>query len=204
MHPMTPDDFAWMRRLMLRLDRIIRKRDATDEELDTIRWHFEAFLQEHNQAAQGDGRPAWQDVSAANCKRVQLLEKAREEYASNGAAALKLVPMANGDWSILIDQHRLKLPPQLGMLLRILVDPDVPSPDNLVGWQSRRQVRDALGAASGHTVSDHALTGLIWRLRNALEQQADLHRDFVMVNPSLGLRFALQKKSGEIPPSVSP
>ena len=201
---MTPDDLAWLRRLMLDLDRVVRKWDATEVGLDSIRWYIEAFIQEYNQAAPGDRRPGGQDILAASRKR-ELLEEARARYAAIGATDLKLVPLPGGAYSVLIDgQHRLKLPPQLAALLRVLARPDGTSPDALVAWKSRAQVRDALRAASGRIVSDHALTELVWRLRKELWLQANLHRDFVMVHPALGLRFALQQKHSATTASVSP
>jgi hypothetical protein len=182
---------------MLRLDRAIRKRDANEEEMDTIRCYIEAFLQKHDNVAPADGRIAGQEILADSRRRKQL-EAARVEYAANGAKDLKVVPLPSGAFDVLIDgQHHLKLAPQLGVLLQILVESDGASVDALVPWKSRSRVRAALSAVSGRMISDHGLTQLVSRLRKELFLQANLHRDFVAVHPSLGMRFALQQKTGE-------
>jgi len=194
---MNADEFAWLQQLLLRLDRAIRKWEAAEEEVDVIRCYVMAFLRQHEPAPRRKRRPVGQDPSEAIADAVAR-EKAQKAYAAAGAAELKMFELRNGDYEFLIDGHQLKLPPRLAALLIALARPDSTSGaslDALVPWKSREYVRQALAPKGQPPIRTHALNGLVSRLRKALQFQIKFHRDFVVVHPVHGLRFAVQKKA---------
>lgn len=194
---MIADEFAWLRQLLNRLDRAIRKWEAAEEEVDSIRCYLDAFLNQHDPATRRERPPAGRDPFEV-IDDVVAREKAKKDYAAAGAAELKVSELSNGDYEFRIDGHRLKLPPRLAALLQVLARPDGtsdPSPDALVPWKSRLQVRIALATELGDPITDHALNGLVFRLRQELQLQIKFHRNFVMVHPVHGLRFAVQQKA---------
>ena len=195
MNPLHPDS---ARSVVRRLSVLLRKFDALETEIDCLRQDLEALLAERAEPPAMAGHRAPGAILAASRHRAQQAQ-AREHYAAAGAKEIKLITLPNGAYSVLIDgQHRLKLPQRLGALLQILTQPDGASPDALVGYKSRPKVRAALHAACGCPIADHALTELVHRLRAQLGLQANLHRNFIMVHPGLGLRFALQQGTASV------
>jgi len=122
-------------------------------------------------------------------------ERVQTAYAAAGAAAMQVYELSDGDYEFLIDGQRLKLPPRLAALLNELARPDGTSSDALVPWKSREHVRQALAPKAGPPITNHALNGLVSRLRHELHDQIKFHRNFVMVHPVHGLRFAVQRKA---------
>jgi hypothetical protein len=194
---MIADIFPWIRQRLERLDRALRKWEAVEVEIDAIRCEMEALLGLHDQAPRRE-RPSVGPNASATILEVVEWEKAQTAYAAAGAAELKVSELSNGDYEFRIDGHRLKLPPRLAALLQVLARPDSTSgtsPGALVPWKSRLQVRIALATELGHPISDHALNGLVFRLRQEIQLQIKFHRNFVMVHPVHGLRFAVQQKA---------
>ncbi|HTZ19311.1 MAG TPA: hypothetical protein VMC06_00385 [Opitutaceae bacterium] len=193
---MIADEFARLRQLLRGLKRAVGKREAAEEEIDSFICYLEAFLIQYDRVPSGGLPLVGPTVSMIVDSLTQ--EKARQDYAAAGAAELKVFELPNGDYEFRIDGHRLKLSPRLGALLKILaraVSPDGASPDALVPWKSRLQVRLALATKLGQPITNHALNGLVFRLREELRLQINLHRDIVRVHPVHGLRFAVQRKA---------
>jgi hypothetical protein len=192
---MIADEYAWLRQLLHRLDRALGKWGAVEEEIDTIRCDLQAVLRQSDPATPSGRRPVGHDLWATLRQREQQ-EKARVQYAATGAKALDVNSLPGGAYEFIIDgQYRLKLSPRLAALLQVLIQPEGASPDALVSWKSRTKVRRTLAPKSGLPITEHALNGLVSRLRKELQFQINFHRNFVMVHPAHGLRFAVQKKA---------
>jgi len=187
---MIADHNAWLWRIMNRLDRVLGKWSAVEEEIDAILCDVRAVLRQSGQEPPSERSLVGQDVVTI----IREREKAREQYAATGAKAIELKSLLGGAYEFIIDgQYRLKLPPRLAALLQILIQSGGASTDALVTWKSRLQVRRALAPKSGLPITEHALNGLVSRLRKELQRQIDFHRNFVQVDPVHGLRFAVQK-----------
>jgi len=81
-------------------------------------------------------------------------------------------------------------------LLRILACDGGRRLDELVGWKSKAQIREALKKLCGSASTPHGLDQLIYNLRIEFAQ-AGLDPDLIQSDPRLGRRLALRRPSAK-------
>ena len=119
-------------------------------------------------------------------------ERLLEAEAFRGVAAFEFQRHATGSAHVQIgDGAPMKLAPGQANLLETIAG-NRPSDDHLVGWHPFDEVAARIGALEPRTVSRHALTQRIWRLREALDK-AGVNWRYVQVHPQKGVRFALRR-----------
>ncbi len=151
--------------------------------------------------------PGDQATAAAAQETARTLARTEElmaAEAARGAAHIDILPLPDGWARVSIDGRTAKLPPMLASLFAVLIADVPPGDDEFIAWKGEQQVRKMLSKISGNPVSGHSLTNLVSRLRRALRQQANLHRNFVQRHPQRGLRFALRRQGFESGEGVNP
>jgi hypothetical protein len=122
---------------------------------------------------------------------------------STGAFAVALTPRHDGSAVVRIDEGKpFILPPMLADLLSILCMDVGPSGDSFVEWKSLDHVAILLAKKTGKDVTKHALTQLVWRLRQVLFQQGGLNPFLLQSHRRKGLRFALKRQITPVSESV--
>ncbi len=179
------------------LREITRGLDRTSEKID----QYEVALQEAL-------KPYWeaghQHGVSMPWPRAEMIAKFKEVLASavkaaEGVFELKLDWRPPG-WAVArIDGKEVRLAPSVASLLEVLAADNGRSIDALDGWKTREEVKQQLEKRTGRQTSDHALNTLVWRLRQALWQQAGLHKESVQINPRKHwLRFALKRTRADV------
>jgi hypothetical protein len=107
---------------------------------------------------------------------------------------LGLARMEGGGAAVTIDGgKRIALPPTLAELIAILAADEGESPDELVAWKSFDRVCELLEKRLGRKYDHHAVSQLLWRLREALEA-VNYDRRLVESAPAVGARLRLKRR----------
>lgn len=118
-----------------------------------------------------------------------------DAYAVRGAESFDLLPNGDGTFKALIDGRPLILQPRLAELLRALAENSGPSDDHLVARKKVSDVIQRLENIFGVRITPEILSNDLYKLRNELEEQANLSRKFIQRNRVGEIRFALQRKA---------
>ncbi len=95
-----------------------------------------------------------------------------------------------------------RLPPDLAVLLAVLVEDDGKSDDALVPWKSYRDIGRRFLEKRGKRInSKHVLQNAVYRLRERLKEQK-LNPLLVQYNPRRGYRFAVRKRTPDLSPAA--
>ncbi|MGA2267807.1 MAG: hypothetical protein ABSH44_04980 [Bryobacteraceae bacterium] len=110
----------------------------------------------------------------------------------------QIVGAENGPAVVTLDNAKqVTLPRTLAVLAAILASDEGGSPDDLVAWKSFERVGELLKKRLGRsTFNHHALSQLLWRLRESLGNVAADGRRLVQSVPALGVRLRLQRRPG--------
>ena len=107
----------------------------------------------------------------------------------------RMEEVGNGRFVATFDNAmRVALSATLGELSAILAVDDAASPDDLVGWKSFQRLADSLGKRLGRKLSRHALSQMLWRLRESFAA-ASLERRLIDSAHGLGARLRLKRTS---------
>jgi hypothetical protein len=159
---------------------VIKDVERLDEKVDKVRWD----LYEIEKALQELSGPDPPRPPRATPKGpAPTVENFRVEEGGHGRV---IVTLDNA--------KQVTLPPALAALIAILAADEGTSPDHLVAWKSFDRLAELLEKLLGRQFSAHALSQLLWRLRESLDA-ADLDRDLIESLPGLGARLRLKRQS---------
>lgn len=159
-------------------ERLGERRRKDQEEIEELCWILYKFENLLQQRAHLDPPPAATPKGPA-----PTVEDLRMEEVGQGRA---VVTFDNA--------KRVNLSPTLKALIAILAADEGVSPDALVAWKSFERLAELLEKRLDRKFSDHALSQLLWRLRESLGA-AGLDRDLVESRPGLGARLRLKRGS---------
>jgi len=109
------------------------------------------------------------------------LQEFRVEIAANGKVTVTFG-----------DGKQVDLPPALHALFTALAEDAGPSADDLVAWKSLKWLAASLKSRLHREVSPHALSQLLWRLKNLLEQKG-CGKGLIESVPGAGARLRLKR-----------
>jgi len=159
----------------------IKDVERLDEKVDKVRWklyRLEKLLEER----EGPDPPHPPPVATPKGP-APTVQDLRIEEVGHGRA---VVTFDNAT--------RVTLSPTLKELTAILAADEGESPDELVAWKSFERLTERLEKRLGRKFSDHALSQLLWRLRESIAA-AGLDRRLIESVPGQGARLRLKRKS---------
>jgi hypothetical protein len=121
-----------------------------------------------------------------------------QQEAVAGARSVKITPLTNGAARIQIDgRPEISLPPAVAALLQILKADFGPQTDQMVGWKTIADIKQALLKRTGGAFTDRAAKQLVYRLRRKFEEHGE-NKFLIQSRRKLGYRIALRRGDGTL------
>jgi len=115
--------------------------------------------------------------------------------AAAGVRELVIKRHADGSARVSVDGGKaFSLPPALGDLLAVLAVDSGLTADQLIGWKTLDEVTILLSRKTGRTLSRHAVSQTVYRLRKAVFERGGVNPYLIQTSRRHGLRFALQQR----------
>lgn len=182
-----------------RLSRLLRhlQRDIARAEERADEIAFEIVALQRAVRADATGRLSKIAGEALQLARDARRRRRRQEAIRNaavcGARKVDIRMMARGGAAVRFDDGKaIDLPRTVASLLRVLVYAAVPGADGFPEWQSFETVSAELGKKTGRKPSHHAVTQIVYRLRQMLAD-GGVNPFLVQVNRRRGLRLLVRK-----------
>ena len=178
---------------MARLLKMRRLAGLLELAADDLQMEFECRQKAARAGAGGGTAVPFAALEAFRSVAQSRVRKAAE--AANGASRIESSLQPDGYLKVSIDGRTARLAPRLASLFSSLISDNGSSDDLFVPWKSKKEIKQALAKDSGKPLTDAALTNLIYRLRDKLVADADLHPDFIQRHHQFGMRFALRRET---------
>ena len=159
-----------------------------EERLDRLIFDMDGLVKQSASSPQ----PA-QPLPKTQAPGLPLRESRRslQQQACVGAHSVQFTLLADGSARVQIDgRPGLPLPPSVAALFQILKGDGGTRTDQMVGWKTVADIKQALHKSTGWSFTDRAVKELVFRLRRKLEAHGELPY-LVQSRRKLGYRLAL-------------
>ncbi len=188
---MNPDPIAPSPSFSARLTGLRSKLSGLQKNVSALEEHLDGVLCDLDGLAGLPDLPP--HLPPPSISDFALAERHRllRQQASAGARSVKITPHANGAAHIQIDGRReVALPPAVAALFQILKDDFGTRTDQMVGWKTIAEIKQALVKRNVGSFTDRAVIELVYRLRRKFAACGE-NQFLIQSRRNLGYRLAL-------------